>query len=75
VGFIMMQTYPVTTMWLSIFIAAVAKATIMRYGGPRALHQVTPFFLGLAFGDVFMMALFRFISIITGSHGLSLGIG
>ena len=75
VGFIMMQTYPVTTMWLSIFIAATVKATVMRYGGPRARHQVTPFFLGLAFGDVFMMAFFRFVSILTGSHGLSLGIG
>ena len=62
-------------MWLSLLIAATVKSVVLRYGGPRTLHQVTPFFLGLAFGDVFMIAFFRFVSIITGSHGLFLGPG
>jgi hypothetical protein len=75
VGFIMMQTYPTTTMWFSLTIAAAVKSVVLRYGGQRALYQVTPFFLGLALGDVFMAALWRFVSIITGSHGLSIGIG
>ena len=75
VGFIMMQTWPTTAMWFSLAIAAVCKATVLRYGGQRTLYQVTPFFLGLAFGDVFMAAAFRFISILTASHGLQLGIG
>ncbi|NLO72900.1 MAG: hypothetical protein GX100_02170, partial [candidate division WS1 bacterium] len=67
VGFIMMQSYPVTMMWFSLLIAGIVKSLVLRYGGPRVLTQVTPFFLGLAFGDVLAMAVFRFVSLATGT--------
>ena len=69
VGLIMMQTHPVTFMWFSIAIGAILKATILRYGGPQIMKKAVPFFLGLVFGDIFMMMLWRIVDIATGAHG------
>ncbi len=69
VGFIMMQTHPVTFMWSSIAIGAILKATIMRYGGQHVMKKTVPFFLGLVFGDIFMMMLWRIVDIMVGAHG------
>ena len=68
VGFIMMQTYPMSMMWLSVFIAWILKVTILRYGGPQGLKKVIPCFLGIAFGDVFMMMFWMIITSFTGKH-------
>ena len=68
VGFIMMQTYPMHTMWLSILIAWVLKVTILRYGGPNGLRKALPIFLGVAFGDIFMMVFWLVVASITGKH-------
>jgi hypothetical protein len=69
VGFIMMQTHPVTFMWFSILIGAILKATLLRYGGPYVMKKAVPFFLGLAFGDIFMMMLWRIVDVLVGAHG------
>ena len=37
--------------WLSIFLAWLLKATILRYGGVRTYRALLPFFLGLILGD------------------------
>jgi len=68
VGFIMMQTHPVNFMWFSIFIGVLLKATILKYGGPRVMKQATPFFLGLALGDIFMMIVWRLVDVMLGAH-------
>ncbi|HEY3397204.1 MAG TPA: DUF6785 family protein [Armatimonadota bacterium] len=69
VGFIMMQTHPVAFMWFSIMISAIIKSALMRYGGPQVMRKALPFFLGLAFGDVFMMILWRIVDAMVGAHG------
>jgi hypothetical protein len=68
VGFIMMQTYPMSVLWFSIFIGWVLKSVIMRYGGPRALVRLQPMFLGLAFGDVCMMVIWLIVDAANGTH-------
>jgi len=68
----MMQTYPMHTMWLSILIAWVLKVTILRYGGPNGLRKSIPLFLGVAFGDIFMMGFWLIVASITGKHRLFL---
>ena len=69
VGYIMMQTYPMKVLWFSTFIGWALKAVIMRYGGPKGLLTLLPFFLGVVFGDIFMMVVWLIIDAITGTHG------
>ena len=72
IGFIMMQTYPMSRMWLSIFIGWTLKVVILRYGGPKGLRRIMPGFLGLAFGDIVMMVFWVIVASITGKHRLFL---
>ncbi|RYX83507.1 hypothetical protein EON83_13960 [bacterium] len=55
IGFILSQTYPLNTLWFSIFLGWLAKVTITRFGGSDSYRKTTPLFLGLALGDVAMM--------------------
>jgi hypothetical protein len=55
IGYLMCQTFPGYTFWFSIFLGWLAKAIITRYGGTDSYRKTTPFFLGLAFGDVAMI--------------------
>lgn len=68
VGFIMMQTYPMRTLWFSTFIGWALKSVIMRYGGARGLVTLLPLFLGVAFGDIFMMVVWLIVAAFTGVH-------
>lgn len=47
--------------WLSIFLAWLAKAYILRYGGIRLYRDLLPFFLGLVLGEFFTASLWVFI--------------
>ena len=69
VGFVMMQTYPLKCLWFSIFIGWLIKSVVLRYGGPKGLLAATPIFLGLAFGDTFMMVVWLIVDAICGKHG------
>ncbi len=68
VGFIMMQTYPMHCMWLSLLIAWVLKSLLLRYGGHNGLRKALPLCLGVAFGDILMMMVWLIIASITGKH-------
>lgn len=54
-GFLVSQSYPIGTIWFSIFLGWLAKVTIMRFGGTDTYRKVTPLFLGVILGDVAMM--------------------
>ncbi len=51
VGYIMVTTYPVHHLWLSIFIGWLAKTIILRFGGAKMYSNAKPFFLGLIVGE------------------------
>jgi hypothetical protein len=53
-GYLVSLTYPVQALWLSFFLAWLAKVLIARFAGSDAVKKVTPFFLGLVLGDVTM---------------------
>ncbi len=69
VGYIMMQTYPMKVLWFSTFIGWALKSVIMRYGSAKGLLALLPLFLGVAFGDIFMMVVWLIVDAITGTHG------
>jgi hypothetical protein len=55
IGFLMCLTYPMNTLWVSIFLGWLAKVLITRFGGSEIYRNTIPAFLGLALGDVSMM--------------------
>jgi len=52
--------------WLSVLIGWLAQATIMRYGGHRAVQRYRPFFLGLILGAMLVCGVWLIIDGITG---------
>lgn len=51
-GYLMGVTYPLYSLWLSIFIGWLCKVGIEHRGGSDAYRKSTPFFLGLVLGNV-----------------------
>jgi hypothetical protein len=72
IGFIMMQAHSMHTVWFSIFVGWALKSIVLRYGGAKGLRTTRPFFLGIAFGDIFMMVFWLIVAAITGKHRLFL---
>ena len=60
-GYLVCLTYPMTTLWFSIFVGWLCKVLITRFGGNDTYRKTTPLFLGIALGDVFMMLLWLII--------------
>lgn len=61
-GFPIASTYTIVYYgWLVIFMAWLAKACVLRYGGIRLYRELTPFFLGLVLGEFFTASLWVFI--------------
>ena len=60
-GYLMSLTWPAQALWSSIFIGWGIKSLIMRFGGPDTYRNATPFFLGLALGDVISIFLWLII--------------
>jgi hypothetical protein len=53
VGYALAGTYTMDKVWMPFTIAFVAKALILRYGGPKLYQRLLPFFIGLVIGDLF----------------------
>jgi len=68
VGYLIPLSYAMHQLWFSVFLGWVFKAVINRYGGPKGLRRLMPGFLGLAFGDIFMMVVFLIVDALKGVH-------
>ena len=66
IGFLLASTYPMATLWFSIFLGWLFKAVIQRYGGMRGFQATLPFFLGLVLGDVINAVLWILLGYATG---------
>ena len=55
IGYLMCLSYPMYTLWFSIFLGWLCKVLISRFGGTDTYRKMIPLFLGLALGDVAMM--------------------
>ena len=69
IGLLISQTYPIATIWFSIFLGWMFKVLISKFGGTDSYRKGVPLFLGLALGDVMMML---FWLIIDGWQGKAL---
>lgn len=66
IGFLVCLSYPMDTIWFSLFLGWLCKTLVMRFGGNDSYKKTTPLFLGLALGDVSMML---FWLIVDGAQG------
>jgi hypothetical protein len=51
-------------MWLSIFLAWLAKAGLLRWGGLKGYRAALPFFLGLILGEFMVGSIANILGII-----------
>jgi hypothetical protein len=65
-GYLMGVTYPMYSLWLSIFIGWLCKVGIERRGGGDAYRKATPFFLGLVLGNVATIVLWLILDGVLG---------
>jgi hypothetical protein len=54
-GFLISLTWAMEQLWFSIFLGWMCKVLITRFGGLDGYRKTTPFFLGLALGDIIMI--------------------
>lgn len=69
-GFLVVYTYPLQRIWLSLFIGWLTKVLIVRFGGASMIKSAKPVFLGLVFGEVGAAAFWLIISLIMVSMGM-----
>ena len=69
IGFAVSQMMLTRHIWFSVFLVWLFKAVLTRYGGPRVLKAVRPFFLGLILGQFAVIAFWLIVDLITGAQG------
>jgi hypothetical protein len=52
-GVVIAASWPIYTIWGSLFLGWVAKALVLRYGGSQLYARLKPAAIGLIFGEVF----------------------
>ena len=55
IGYLLTLTYALDMLWFSVTLGWLCKTLLTRFGGAEGYRKTTPFFLGLALGDVAMM--------------------
>ncbi|MEI6914790.1 MAG: DUF6784 domain-containing protein [Armatimonadota bacterium] len=66
IGFAISGSWAMNLVWFPLFLAWVAKSTILRYGGLRSYKMFLPLFLGLILGQCIMGCLWSLIGMILG---------
>ena len=55
IGLLLSLTWAMDQIWFSVFLGWMIKSLITRFGGVESSRKATPFFLGLALGDIAMI--------------------
>ncbi len=64
VGYLMAPTWFAHHLWISVFLAWLAKLLLLRYGGLRAYVRALPLFFGLILGDCVMGSIWALIGLV-----------
>ncbi|MCD6351584.1 MAG: hypothetical protein J7M26_05650 [Armatimonadetes bacterium] len=72
IGFVLSTIFAARYMWFSLFVGASINWLINRYGGPKTYRAGRPFFLGLIFGDFFMLGVWFVVCALAGVRGFRL---
>ncbi len=66
IGYAISSSWAINLVWMPLFIAWVAKAILMRYGGVRLYRQALPFFLGIILGQMIVGSLWHLLGLALG---------
>jgi len=66
IGFAIGSVWLMQQLWISVLIAWLIKALVLRYSGPRMYRNLRPFFLGLVLGQYVVAGLWFIVDLITG---------
>ncbi|MGC4032727.1 MAG: hypothetical protein QM754_13550 [Tepidisphaeraceae bacterium] len=69
VAFVVLYSYSMQKIWLSVFIGWVAKVIIVRLGGVSLLKAGRPVFIGLIAGDAFAAAFWLVTNFVLNASG------
>ena len=72
IGILMCVPFAMFTMWVSVMVGWLFKVVITRFGGSDSYRKMVPAFLGLALGDMVMVAFWVAIDGWQGRSGHSL---
>ncbi|MGD8238406.1 MAG: hypothetical protein PVH68_07640 [Armatimonadota bacterium] len=64
VGYVLQGGWMMRHMWFGLFIAWIAKVSILRYGGLEKYRQALPFFLGLVIGEFVVAGFWSILAIV-----------
>jgi hypothetical protein len=71
IGYLLVYSYAMHTIWFSIFVGWLAKVLVVRFGGGQMFRSARPFFIGLIFGEAGAAALWMLVSLVRLSMGLN----
>lgn len=69
IGLVVGGVWLMDTIWFTCLLAWAIKSVVLRYGGPKTLHMLRPFFLGLILGQYTCNAVWLFLDYLTGHTG------
>ena len=69
IGYVVGGTWIMHSVWFSIFLAWVIKATVLKYAGPRGYRITRGFFLGMILGQFVVGGFWLVVDGITGMRG------
>jgi hypothetical protein len=72
IGYAASTTFAMWFLWSSIIVAWLFKFVILRYGGVKQYRRTRPAFLGLIFGELFMIVVLLIVEGFTGVRAHSL---
>ncbi|MBC7288337.1 MAG: hypothetical protein H5T86_09895 [Armatimonadetes bacterium] len=72
IGFVLSTIFATRYMWFSILFGSMLNWAVNRYGGVKAYRAGRPFFLGLIFGDFFMLGVWFIVCALAGVRGFRL---
>jgi len=64
VGFLLMYSYMIETIWFSVFLGWLAKLLIVRFGGATLFYNARNLFIGLIIGEVAAAGFWLMVSLI-----------
>lgn len=70
VGYLLAYSYPMQTIWFSIFVGWLAKVLVVKFGGSTMYRSVRPVFMGLIIGEVGAAAFWLMVSLVLNAMGL-----
>lgn len=72
VGFIICSVYWTDALWLSIFLAWLAKLVVVNFGGPAMYRKARLFFLGMVLGQFTVAGVWALVDTFADSFGNSI---